>query len=47
VPFQLGREKATNPFLNADDPALADALAQASTDPVAVFTALRQGKDSF
>jgi hydroxyacylglutathione hydrolase len=51
VPFQLGREKETNPFLNADDPALADALAASITgdpaDPVAVFTALRQGKDSF
>ena len=51
IPFPLGREKATNPFLNADDPALATALAASisgdSNDPVAVFTALRQGKDTF
>lgn len=55
VPFPLALEKATNPFLNADNAELAEALANhidgdapyTSHDPVAVFTALRQGKDNF
>jgi hydroxyacylglutathione hydrolase len=45
VPGTLAQERATNPFLRADDPALA-AYAKAS-DPVAVFAAVRQAKDKF
>ena len=46
LPVRLGDEKATNPFLNADDVDLASALNCTGT-PVEVFTALRQGKDQF
>ncbi|MBI1777418.1 MAG: hydroxyacylglutathione hydrolase [Proteobacteria bacterium] len=45
VPATLAEERATNPFLRADDPALA-AYAKAS-DPVAVFAAVRLAKDNF
>jgi hydroxyacylglutathione hydrolase len=45
VPATLAEERATNPFLRADDPALA---AYAKTDdPVQVFAAVRQAKDKF
>ena len=48
VPGVLGQEKATNPFLRADVPALARAVGlEAGADPVAVFAALRQRKDTF
>ena len=47
VPVRLGDEKAANPFLCADDPALAKALGCDSADAVEVFTALRSGKDNF
>ena len=46
LPVRLGDEKATNPFLNADDTDLARALNCIGT-PVEVFTQLRQGKDQF
>ena len=46
LPVRLGDEKATNPFLNADDADLARALNCTGT-PIEVFTALRQGKDQF
>ena len=51
VPSSLAEEKTTNPFLRWDDPTLVMALSEqqrlpdASND--AVFTALRQWKDSF
>lgn len=47
VPAALGVEKATNPFLRADDPALARAQGLDARDPVAVFAQLRKAKDSF
>lgn len=47
VPSTLGEELATNPFLRADDPALAQALAIADGDPVQVFTEVRARKDVF
>jgi hydroxyacylglutathione hydrolase len=44
----MGMEKATNPFLRADQPALAQAMGlDPGTDPAAVFAALRAAKDSF
>ena len=50
VPSTLAQEKATNPFLRCGEPALAAAarsrVAQAS-DPLAVFTALREWKNVF
>ena len=44
VPYALGREKATNPFLRADSAALA---ARWGTDATAAFAALREAKNSF
>jgi hydroxyacylglutathione hydrolase len=45
VPSRLGDEKAANPFLRADAPALAAAVG--SDDPVAVFGEIRRRKDVF
>ena len=47
VPTTMALEKATNPFMRADDPAVAAALGMAGADPVAVFTKLRAGRDVF
>ena len=47
VPSALGEEKRTNPFLRADDPALAAAVGLAAADPVAVFAEVRGLKDRF
>ena len=47
VPVSLGTEKKANPFLNCDRDDLAAALGMGGQDPVAVFTALREGKDNF
>ncbi len=47
LPFRLGDEKRANPFLACDDAGLAACLRVDGGDAVAVFTALRQGKDSF
>nr|WP_147164335.1 hydroxyacylglutathione hydrolase [Pararhodospirillum oryzae] len=47
VPARLGTEKAANPFLRADDPALQRVLGLEGHDPVAVFASLRQHKDRF
>ncbi len=45
VPTRLDRELATNPFLRADDPALA--ARWGGGDAVTTFAALRAAKDSF
>ena len=47
LPTTIGREKQTNPFLRADDPALAGAVGMAGADPVAVFAEVRGRKDRF
>ena len=47
VPSLLGEEKATNPFLRADDPGVAAAVGLANADPVSVFAEVRARKDSF
>ena len=48
IPVTLGMEKRTNPFLRADQPALARAMGlEPGIDPSAVFAALRQAKDDF
>lgn len=44
VPFPLGREKATNPFLRAGS---ADLAARWGAEPVAAFAALREAKNRF
>jgi hydroxyacylglutathione hydrolase len=45
VPTRLSRELATNPFLRADEPALA--ARWGGGDPAATFAALRAAKDTF
>jgi hydroxyacylglutathione hydrolase len=47
IPAPLGREKRTNPFLRADDPALMAAMDMAGSDAVSVFAAVRRAKDNF
>lgn len=45
IPALLGTEKAANPFLRADDPAIAHALGLAGQEPAAVFAELRERKN--
>ncbi|MBM3642741.1 MAG: hydroxyacylglutathione hydrolase [Alphaproteobacteria bacterium] len=47
VPSTLGEEKATNPFLRADDLGVQAAVGMAGGDPVAVFAEVRGRKDTF
>lgn len=52
VPSNIGLEKATNPFLRYDQPAIVNALINADrlapdASPLAAFTALRQWKNEF
>jgi cellulose biosynthesis protein BcsQ len=43
----LGEEKQTNPFLRADDPAIAKAMNLQGAPASEVFGALRKAKDNF
>ncbi len=45
LPTTLALERATNPFLRADESDLKEALGMADADAVDVFTALRERKD--
>lgn len=45
LPSTIGREKATNPFLRAADPAIAATLGLEGRPPLDVFTALRERKN--
>jgi hydroxyacylglutathione hydrolase len=47
LPTSIDAEKATNPFLRADDPALMQALGMAGVDPAKVFAEIRNRKDRF
>jgi hydroxyacylglutathione hydrolase len=47
VPFTLGEERVTNPFMRADRPKLAAALGMDPADPVAIFAEIRGRKDRF
>lgn len=47
VPSTLGEEKATNPFLRADDGRLAGGLGFDGRDPVAVFAEIRERRNLF
>lgn len=47
VPFNLGDDKGANPFLRADDPALAARMGVDAADPASVFAAIRLAKDKF
>ncbi|AHM04303.1 Hydroxyacylglutathione hydrolase [Roseibacterium elongatum DSM 19469] len=47
VPSILRDELATNPFLRASQPGIADRLGMANADPVSVFAEIRARKDRF
>jgi hydroxyacylglutathione hydrolase len=47
VPSLLGLEKATNPFLRADVPAVATAVGLPDGSPLEVFSEVRTRKDNF
>jgi hydroxyacylglutathione hydrolase len=47
VPSILGDERRANPFLRADQPAVAAAVGGDVRDPVAVFAEVRRRKDAF
>ena len=47
LPSTLGREKATNPFLRANDPAIAAQVGLEGHPELDVFTELRARKSSF
>jgi hydroxyacylglutathione hydrolase len=47
VPSPMGLERATNPFLRADVPAVAQGVGLAGADPVSVFAEVRRRKDAF
>jgi hydroxyacylglutathione hydrolase len=47
IPFNLGMDKAANPFLRADDPGLAARMGLPGASPADVFAAIRKGKDNF
>lgn len=47
VPSTLGEERATNPFLRADEPSVAAAIGMQGAHPAAVFTELRERKNNF
>ncbi len=47
VPFNLGQDKHANPFLNADDPEMAERMGMKGAAPEQVFAAIRKAKDDF
>ncbi len=47
LPTTIAQEKATNPFLRADDPALMKRLGMAGAKPADVFAEIRTRKDKF
>ena len=47
LPTTIAQEKATNPFLRADDPVLMKGLGMASAKPADVFKEIRTRKDKF
>jgi hydroxyacylglutathione hydrolase len=47
IPSTIGEERETNPFLRADQPALAATLGLTGADPATVFAEVRRRKDNF
>jgi hydroxyacylglutathione hydrolase len=47
LPTTIAQEKATNPFLRADDPGLMRKLGMAGAKPAAIFAEIRTRKDKF
>jgi hydroxyacylglutathione hydrolase len=47
IPSTIGLENDTNPFLRADESAIASTVGLPGADPVAVFAEIRRRKDNF
>ena len=47
LPTTIAAEKSANPFLRADDPALAEAVGLGGRPPAEVFAKIRAAKDTF
>lgn len=47
IPGTMAEERATNPFLRADQPGLARHLGLAGSNPIEVFAEVRRRKDNF
>lgn len=47
IPSTMGEERAANPFLRADDPALAASVGKPDAPPAEVFGEIRRRKDNF
>jgi hydroxyacylglutathione hydrolase len=47
LPTTIGRERATNPFLRADNPAIAAVVGMPGAEPARVFAEIRKRKDRF
>ncbi len=47
IPSTIAEERATNPFLRADEPGIAETIGLAGSDAVAVFAEVRLRKDNF
>lgn len=47
IPARLGTEKKINPFLRADDPAMAALMGMENAAPAETFAAIRKAKDVF
>lgn len=47
IPSRLDVELATNPFLRADEPSVAEALGMSNQSAVEIFTEIRKRKDNF
>jgi hydroxyacylglutathione hydrolase len=47
LPTTIGLERATNPFLRAEDPLVQHALRMSQAEPVSVFARMREMKNAF
>ncbi|WP_248304884.1 hydroxyacylglutathione hydrolase [Devosia sp. FKR38] len=47
IPFNLGEDKAANPFMRADDAGIARHFGLEGASPAEVFAAIRKAKDNF
>ncbi len=47
LPTTIGLERATNPFLRAEDPLVQRALRMSEAEPVVVFARMREMKNAF
>lgn len=47
IPGTMAEERATNPFMRADQPSVAERMSLSGSDPAAVFAEVRRRKDRF